>query len=291
MQKVGMIGLGLMGSAFASQLAKSGYQLLAWNRHQPSNIELLNAAGITLVNRVKDVFAADVVLSMLADDASHEELFIKSGLLDEIPEGKVHVVMATISPDFAQNFAQQHTQRGLHYVAAPVLGNSKLAQAGKVHVLASGEIEALNKAEPILRALGSSFRNLGTEPKQANTAKLAVNLLLNNAVQALAESFTLTEQAGIAKEQFAELITHTMFSAPAYQTYADAMSQERFQPAAFALDMGAKDINLALKLADEHGLELPLSNQVSQCLDSAIQAGLGKYDLSALLLAQQHKSS
>lgn len=290
MHKVGIIGLGSMGSAFARQLVKSGYQLLAWNRSQPSHTKLLDAAGITPVNTPQEVFAADVVLSMLSDDASYEELFLTKELLNSIPEGKVHVVMATISPDFAQRFAQEHNQRGLHYVAAPVLGNSILAQSGKIHVLASGEIEAVHNAEAVLRALGSSFRYLGPDPKQANTAKLAVNLLLNNAVQALAESFALTEKVGIAKEQFAELITHTMFSAPAYQTYANAMSDEHFQPAAFALEMGAKDINLALKLAKAHDLQLPLSQQTSQCLDSAIKAGLGQYDLSALLLAQQNKS-
>ncbi|CAG9298124.1 NAD(P)-dependent oxidoreductase [Celerinatantimonas diazotrophica] len=290
MHKVGIIGLGSMGGAFASQLVKAGYQLLAWNRSQPSHTQLLNAAGITLVDTPREVFGADVVLSVLSDDESYKDLFLKKGLIDAIPEGKVHVVMATISPDFVQRFAEEHNKRGLHYVAAPVLGNSLLAQSGKVHVLASGEIEAVHNAEAMLRALGSSFRYVGLAPEQANIAKLAVNLLLNNAVQSLAEAFALTEKVGIEKEQFAELITQTMFSGPAYQTYASAMSQEYFHPAAFALEMGAKDINLALELAKNHGLQLPVSKQVSQCLDNAIQAGFSQYDLSALLLAQQHKT-
>lgn len=281
MQKVGVIGLGLMGAEFAKQLAAAGFRVLGWNR-SAIDAEPLTAAGVMMVEQPQDVFAADIVLSMLSDDAAYRALFIDSGLLAELPADKTHVVMATISPDFSEQFAALHTQHGLRYVAAPVLGNSRLAAAGKVHVLASGDAQAVELVRPVLTELGSSFRVLGGAPGQAHTAKLAVNLLLNNAVQALAESLALVNSAGLASDQFVELITHTMFSGPAYQTYGETMRREQYEPAAFALAMGAKDVGLALDVAESQHVSLPLTQQVQHCLQEAINAGLGEQDLGAL---------
>ena len=188
--KIGVIGLGAMGDAFARNLLKAGHQVVAWNR-SAGPLEAFRRDGGKVAKNIEAAFDADATLSMLAADDAYRELFIESGLLDRIPKGSLHVVMATISVAFAKEFAAAHADRGLRYLAAPVLGNSAIARDAKVHVLVAGDPAAVVQARPAFEAIGQSVRIFGMEPFRANVAKIVANFVLGSAVETLGEALAL----------------------------------------------------------------------------------------------------
>ncbi|HYZ33666.1 MAG TPA: NAD(P)-dependent oxidoreductase [Crenalkalicoccus sp.] len=279
--KIGVVGLGAMGGAFAGNLLKAGHQVLGWNRSR-APLDILAQRGGLAARSIEEAFAADVTLSMLADDEACRALFLESGLLDRLPAGTIHVNMATISVVLARELAEAHAKRGLVYVAAPVLGNAVLARDAKVHVLVAGPSRTVEFLRPILAAIGQSLWPLGEEPHKANVAKLAMNLLLGAAVEALSEAVALGRSHGIEPERLVKVLTNTTFSAPAYRIYGDAIAREIFEPPNFRLRLEGKDITLALAAAREAGLPLPLATVVHDAISDAVSHGDGDKDLAAL---------
>jgi len=177
---IGFIGLGEMGGAMVGNLLKAGHSVRVWNR-TAAKAQALADAGARIVGTPGDAFAGDAVLSMLADDAALREV-IDATLLDPAPQGLVHVNMATISVALAEALAQAHAGRGLHYVAAPVLGRPDAAQAAKLTIMAAGATEAIDRVQPLFDVIGQKTWRVGAVPQQANVMKLAANFMLAAAV-------------------------------------------------------------------------------------------------------------
>lgn len=279
--RVGVVGLGAMGSAFAYNLRKAGHQVIGWNR-SPAPLETLRGEGGEVARIVEQAFDADATISMLAADDSYRELFLASDVLDRLPKTSLHVVMATVSVAFAREFSAAHGARGLGYVAAPVLGSSVAARAAKVNVLAAGDPSAIERIRPIFAAIGQSVRNFGMEPHRANIAKIVSNFVLGSAVETLGEALALGRAYELSPESIVEMLTNTSFAAPAYKAYGEAMVKERYEPAAFKLGLAAKDIRLALEAASSAELKLPIAKVVREAIDEAIGNGDGEKDFSAL---------
>src|SRR5581483_4618129 len=168
---VGFIGLGRMGSAMARNILKAGHQVRAWNRSPNAIREVPGAAAATTP---ADVFAAsEVVLTMLADDPAIRAVILDAGVLARVPTGTVHVVMATISVDFAAELTRRHEEADVAYVSAPVFGRPEVAEAAQLGIVAAGNKSAVAKAQPIFDAIGRKTWVLGEDPKQANAAKVA----------------------------------------------------------------------------------------------------------------------
>jgi len=279
--KIGVVGLGAMGGAFAANLMKAGHQVIAWNR-SPEPLEAVRKAGGEVAKNVEATFDADATLSMLAADDSYRDLFIASGLLDRLPKTSLHVVMATISVAFAREFHTAHAERGIGYVAAPVLGSSIAARDARVNVVAAGDPAAIKRARPIFEAIGQSVRNFGAEPYRANVAKIVSNFVLGSAVETLSEALALARAHQLSAESIIELLTNTSFASPAYKAYGEAMLRERYEPAAFKLGLAAKDIGLALEAAEAASVSLPIAKVVREAVADAIEYGDGDKDFSAL---------
>src|ERR1700756_3879882 len=131
---IGFIGLGEMGAAMFANILKAGHQVRVWNR-SPERAQPLADAGARIVATPAEAFAGDAVFSMLADDAALREV-ITASLLEHAPRGLIHVNMATISVALAEELATAHASRGVHYVAAPVMGRPDVAAAGKLTIVA-----------------------------------------------------------------------------------------------------------------------------------------------------------
>jgi 3-hydroxyisobutyrate dehydrogenase-like beta-hydroxyacid dehydrogenase len=279
--KIGIVGLGAMGGAFAASLLKAGHQVLGWNRSR-APLDILAQQGGGAARSVDEAFTADATLSMLADDDAYRTVFLESGLLDRLPEGTIHVNMATISVVLARELAEAHAKRGFAYVAAPVLGNAVLARDAKVHVLVAGPSRTVEFLRPILQAVGQSLWPLGEEPYKANVTKIIMNLLLGAAVEALSEAVALGRSYDVESERLVEILTNTTFSAPAYRIYGEAIVREKFEPPNFRLRLEGKDLMLALAAAEEAGLPLPLAEVVHEAICDAVSHGDGDKDLAAL---------
>ena len=167
---VGFIGLGQMGSGMARSLMRAGHQLRVWNR-SPEPAERLVAEGARQAADPAEVFQAEVVFTMLADDHAVRQAILESGALTRARPGTVHVVSASISVALSRTLEEAHRHAGVAYVAAPVLGRPDVAEAGALNVLAAGAPEAIARVQPLLGAIGKrtwpSWRSISAWPRRS----------------------------------------------------------------------------------------------------------------------------
>lgn len=279
--KVGFIGLGSMGSAMASNLIKAGHEVTVWNR-SPGPTEPLASLGAKVVKTADRAAQGDVLFSMLANDQAVRSVFFDGGLLDGMDKGTAHVNHATISVALAREMAEAHAGREIDYVAAPVFGRPDVAAAGKLNILAAGKPHVIDRVRPLLEAMGSRIWPLGEAPERANVVKIAGNFMLGAAIESMAEASALTRAHGVSAADFLEVMTSTLFAAPAYQGYGKLIAESRYTPAGFALPLGYKDIGLALSAADATRVPLPLAGLLRDSLLEALSVGDEDVDWSIL---------
>lgn len=277
---VGFLGLGAMGSAMALRVLKAGHKVTAWNR-SPASVQELVAEGATAAKTPQDAFQADVIITMLADDDAIASVVLKGGLLEKAPANAVHIVMATISVAFAKELEKLHAARGLGYVAAPVMGRPDVAAKGELNILAAGKPEHIKKVQPVLDAIGRATWPVGEEPHKANVVKLGMNFLLASAIESMSEVIALARRNDIAADKVVEILTNTLFAAPAYKVYGPAILDGTFKPG-FKLPLGLKDVRLVLAAGEQSGAPMPFASVLRDNFVDAIAHGDGDKDWAAI---------
>ena len=273
--KIGVIGLGAMGSAMAKNLAAAGHEVKAWNR-SPAELD-----QVTIVKSPEDAFQGDVVLTMLSDDAAIRTVLLEAGVLSKAKPGLIHIVCSTISVAFVEELVQLHGELKLGYVAAPVLGRPDVAAKGELHVLAGGAPELIARVRPILDVIGGRVWEMGAEAKTANVAKIACNMMITMAIEAMAEAVVLTESEGLSRERFFEVILGTLFGSRAYQVYSAKIAESQYETG-FKATLGLKDLRLAKEVAKRAGRSLPMLTAVHGQMNETVQAGMGERDWSIM---------
>ena len=163
-----------MGQAMVRRLLDQGHQVTVWNRSPAAGDELV-ALGARRATSIEEAFTAGPVLSMLANDAAVDDVFSQE-TLQAAPPGSVHVNLATVSLDIAQELTSRHAAAGVGYLAVPVLGRPPVAEQGQLNLLAAGDAELLQSLEPVLTSLGKKTWRFGDRPWQANVAKISHEL-------------------------------------------------------------------------------------------------------------------
>ena len=284
--KIGFIGLGSMGAAIAANLIESGYEVHVFNR-TPARAERLREAGARVATSPADAArSADVVFTMVADDAAHTAVtFGEAGIATTLKPGGVHISMSTISVATAQDHATKYREAGLGFVSAPVFGRPDAAAARKLFIMAAGADEHLKVAVPLLERLGQSVGIVGSDPSQANLVKLIGNFMLSVIIETLGEACAVAGKAGLDPMHLVELLTSANFNAAPYKIYGPLIASQRFQPAGFALPLGQKDNRLMLAAAESLGVPLPLASLVRDRFLTLRSQGLGaESDWSAVAL-------
>jgi len=281
---IGFIGLGHMGSAVAGRFVKAQHCVRVWNR-SPDNARKLGAAGAEVVARPEDAFQGDIAFSMLGDDAALRSVFLDSGMLDRASRETVpvHVNMATVSVAFAEEFANRHAQRGIAYIAAPVLGRPEVAAAGKLNIIAAGPAPALDTAQPLFDIAGQKTWRFGAIPARANVAKLAMNFMLGAALESLGEAAALAAGYDIEPAHLFELVSHTLFPGPVYEGYGRLIATSAFEPAGFKASLGLKDIRLAIAAGEAVTTPLPQASQIRDSMLEALSRGEGEKEFGVVL--------
>ncbi|QMU80334.1 NAD(P)-dependent oxidoreductase [Streptacidiphilus sp. PB12-B1b] len=285
---VGFVGLGAMGSAMAGTLLRAGHSVQVWNR-SPGPVRALEAQGARPAADLDAVFGNDVVLSMLADDATVESLLLRPELLAGAAAA-VHVNMATVSLDLARRAAELHARHGVGYLSAPVLGRSEVAEAGKLNILAAGEPALIDRVQPLFDAMGQRTWRLGDEPHRANTVKIAGNYLIACAIESLAEACALAEASGADPAELVEVMASTLFPGPVYSGYGAMVAERRYEPAGFRLALGLKDVNLALTTGAERNVPLPFGGVLRDAFLDALAHGDADRDWSAVAEAARRRA-
>lgn len=270
--KTGFLGLGQMGREMAARLVSAGHELVVYNR-SPGPAQAFQGRA-RIASTPAQALEAEVVITMLADDAAVDAVW--SGV--ELPAGAIHLNMATVSTGLARRFAAR--QKG--YVAAPVFGRPPAAAKGELDVIAAGPKDALERCQPVFKVLARQVFVVGSEPQLANAVKIARNFLLSTVIEGLGEAIALARATGVSPADFVSIVTSTSLAAPAYKNYGKLMVERAYEPAQFSMDLGLKDVELALSTARESGVPLPTAELIRQNLLRAIGAGQGRKDWAAL---------
>jgi 3-hydroxyisobutyrate dehydrogenase-like beta-hydroxyacid dehydrogenase len=273
--QIGIIGLGAMGRAMARNLARAGHDVKAWNR-SGGTVE-----GVTMVGSPDEAFAGDAVFTMLSDDDAIRATLLSPGVLARAKPGLVHVVTSTISVAFAHELVDAHAAAGIGYVSAPVLGRPDVAAKGELNVLAGGAPDALAKVRPMLDVIGGRIWNMGDEAPTANAAKIACNMMITMAIEAMAEAVVLTEANGLPRDRFFDVILNTLFGSRSYQVYSANIANGHYEPG-FKATLGLKDLRLAAEAAADAGRTLPMLAAVHGRMSETVAAGYGERDWSAM---------
>ena len=277
MQKIGFIGIGLMGQQMTRRLLLAGFPLKVWNRTRDKVKDILSA-GATWGDSPKALAqACDVVITMVTDSAASEEVICgHNGILEGAPPGMLLIDMGSIAPETSRSIAAKAKAKGVPMLDAPVTGNPKVASEGKLGIMAGGPKEAFEACLPIFQAMGGKIIHVGENGK-GTTLKLINNLIMGVAIQAVAEALVLAHKAGIDPVKVMEITSVGGARTGAMETRGLRMIKHDFSTH-FSTNNMYKDLSAAIKLAEEVGVSLPATGIAREMLRAAKNQGKGDLD-------------
>ena len=283
---IGFIGLGNMGRGMAMNLIQAGHQVTVYNR-SPEKVEVLVQRSAIAARTVAEASNGEVVFTMLSDDQAVESVTfghpdIGNGILASLAPGATHVSSSTISVALSECLAAAHAEAGQRYAAAPVFGRPEAAAAAKLFVVAAGEPQVLQALSSLFDAIGQRTFVVSEQPQAANLVKLSGNFLIASAIESVGEAVALVAKAGVDRMQYVDILTSTLFGAPAYQIYGGLIARQEFEPAGFAASLGLKDIGLVLAAAEQLQVPLPVASLLRDRLLTLVATGSGQLDWSAI---------
>ncbi len=278
---VGVIGVGRMGSAMARNLLKAGHTLCLFDI-DAAPLQALAREGATVAGSAQEAFRGDAVISMLPNDDAMRSVFVDGRVLPEGGCATIHVNMATASVACAEELTALHRTRGVPYVAATVWGRPDAAAAADLSIAVAGNAAAIAKVQPLFDVLGRRTTRVGEEPRMANVAKIAGNLLVASAIEALGEAAALVRGYKMDAPDFLDLIVTALFDVPVYRGYSEQIGSGVYEPPGFDMKLGFKDVRLALAAGERVNVPLPFANVLRDAFLDALAHGDEKKDWAAI---------
>ena len=279
-QKIGFVGVGRMGANMARRLQETGCPIAAvYDVNAPAAQALAQELGCLAAAELKDVAAAsDVIITVVSDDAAMKKIFT-GGLLSQA-KGKIFINCATVTPAIHVWVEQKCAAKGASSLEACMASSITQARQGSLYLMCGGQPEVFERVKPILQKLSASLRYIGAAGKAAQV-KALVNMVMNANTAALAEGLGLGESLGLDLTMLREVFSQTGARSGVLQTDGEDM-QNRDHSCYFSAAHAAKDSGIALKLAKEQKLTLPLASATKKQYDRMIQLGLGELDKSGV---------
>ncbi|WP_270936787.1 NAD(P)-dependent oxidoreductase [Falsiroseomonas oryzae] len=286
MARIGIAGLGRMGSAMAERLLDQGHALTVWNRSPDKAAPLVARGAARAATPAELAGAADVIITILADSAALEQVFGgEQGILAADLTGRLVIEMSTVRPEVQAALAERVRARGGAHVECPVGGTTGPARQGKLLGLAGGEAADVARAKPVLDDLCRRVEHVGPVGAGASM-KLAINLPLLVYYQALGEALTLCQHLGRDPAWLMELFSDTSGGPNVLKNRGPAIAQALQggdpTPRTFDVDLVRKDLRTMLEEARALGADLPVVARVLEVYDGASAAGWGGRDASTL---------
>lgn len=281
MERVGFVGLGTMGIAMATNLARAGFPLAVWNRTAGRAVEL-EALGATVAKTPAAMAAsADVIVTCVSDTPDVERvLFGPGGIVEGARKGTLVIDCSTISPSATRGFGERLAEVGVHLIDAPVSGGSEGAQKGTLTIFVGGAATDVERARPVLAGMGKTITHLG--PLGSGQAAKAVNqVILAGAYLGVAEGIVLAIKAGLDPEQLVGALSGGAARSWVLENRSARMIANEY-PLGFKVALHRKDLGIALQLAQEVGAALPVSALCAQLETGLMAQGHADEDMSSL---------
>lgn len=279
-EKIGFVGVGRMGSNMARRLKDCGHSISSIYDSQTAAAQALaTELGGTAASDLKDVTASsDVIITVVTDDKAMKEIFSKGLLLRA--KGKLFINCATVTPEIHRWVEAKAEKKGAQTLEACMASSIPQAREGKLYLMCAGRPEVFERARPILENLGSSIRYVGPAGKAAEV-KALVNMVMNINTAGLAEGLALAEALSLDLSVVREIFSQTGAASRVLQTDGEDM-QNREHSCFFSSAHAAKDSTIALKLAKDKEMNLPLAAATKKQYDRMVAAGLGELDKSGI---------
>lgn len=254
-EKVGVIGLGHMGDAFAENLLADGHRVMVFDR-KSEIVDALVKKGAVAAREMTDIAACDIVLTSLPDDDAVAS--VAQALIPLLGRGSIHVSTSTISADLSRRLTKQHRTHDQGYVALPVLGNPDLAHHRDIYLLAGGAPGDIDRVRKVVEKLGRKLFVISDEPALANVMKLAGNVLTAATLQSMGEVIALLRKCGISPQTAFETLTGSLFDGKVHKSYGGRIAHGQYSPG-MTVRLAAKDLRLALAEAEHACVPMPLA--------------------------------
>lgn len=292
---IGFVGVGRMGANMARRLRDRGFHVTAvYDLNRAVATSLAQEIGASASQDLSDVTAsANVVITVVSDDGAMREIFGRDG--DNLlvnAKGRLFINCATLSPGVHEETERLANKAGAETLEACMASSITQAREGSLYLMCGGKKEVFAKAEPILKELGSTVRFVG-KTGEAAKVKALVNMIMNINTAGLAEGLGLGAALGLDLSMLREVFSQTGAASRVLQTDGEDM-QNREHSCFFSAAHAAKDSGIALDLAAEVGLDLPLAKATRQQFQRMIAEGLGELDKSGiaeLTFKDRHKHS
>jgi 2-hydroxy-3-oxopropionate reductase len=283
MERVGFIGLGIMGQPMAVNLLEAGYALTVHNRSGRA-VEELRGRGASAAGSPRELAASsDVVITMLPDSPDVEAVVLgPDGVVEGVREEALYIDMSTISPAVSRHLAAVLSERGVEAVDAPVSGGEPAARAGELSIMCGGSEEAVARARPIFDVLGKQTTHIGGSGA-GQVAKAANQVVVALTIQAVAEALTLARKAGVDPSRVRDALLGGFAQSRILDLHGQRMLDDAYDPG-FKLRLHRKDLAIALQLGREEHAPLLATAQAAELMDALLAQGGGERDHSSLAL-------
>lgn len=287
-QKIGFIGLGIMGAPMALNLLKAGHILFVQTRSK-TPIELVEGGATVCTSAEEVAKRADIVITMLPDTPHVEEVLfgergvaagLKAGATASDGQAKVVVDMSSISPMATKRFAQRIEVLGAQYLDAPVSGGEVGAKAASLTIMVGGHEATFERARPLFEAMGKNITRVGGNG-DGQTTKVANQIIVALNIEAVAEALLFASKAGADPARVRQALMGGFAASRILEVHGERMVQRSFNPG-FRIELHQKDLGLALQGAREMGVALPHTASAAQLMQVCAAHGLAGLDHSAL---------
>jgi 2-hydroxy-3-oxopropionate reductase len=285
-QKIGFIGLGVMGAPMAGHLLAAGHQLFV---HTRSRVPVaLAEGGATICTQARGVAErADIVFVMVPDTPDVEQvLFAEQGVAPGLARGKTVVDCSSIDPIATRGFAARIAELGCDYLDAPVSGGEVGAKAATLSIMVGGTEEAFARVQPLLALMGKNITHVGAVG-DGQVCKVANQIIVALNIAAVAEALVFAGKAGADPARVRQALMGGFASSRVLEVHGERMLKRTFAPG-FRISLHQKDLNLALQGARSIGAALPQTAIAAQLMQSCAALGLAQSDHSALVRALEN---
>ncbi len=283
-ERIGFIGLGIMGRGMAANILRAGFPLTVWNR-TPGRADELVAAGAQLAESPADLAArSDIVISCVSDTPDVEAvIFGPRGAVEGARAGMMMIDMSTISPQGAQQIAARLGERGIGFFDAPVSGGSEGAARGTLSIMVGGPADLLERAMPVLQAMGKTITHVG-DHGAGQTVKLVNQILVVGTMLAISEALVFAQASGVDLEKTLAAVSGGAAGSWMLSNRGPQVIRRDWRPG-FTIDLQQKDLRLVLAAADAVGAPMLTTSTVFHLYRTLQAAGLGHEGNHALIKA------
>src|SRR5215216_3377336 len=281
-EKVGFIGLGIMGKPMAKNLMEAGYELVLYNRTLEKAEELSEDGAEVAANPREVAENSEIIVTMLPDSPDVRNVVAgKDGVLEGIEEGALLVDMSTISPVVTEELAEAVKKKGAGMLDAPVSGGDVGAIEGTLSIMVGGEEEDFERAKPLFEVMGKTVTHVGPSGT-GQVVKAANQIVVALTIEAVSEALVLGSAGGVSPEKILDVLSGGLAGNKVMEVKREKFLSHTFDPG-FRSELHHKDLGIALSAGREYGVVLPVTAIVDQMLLAMKKKGWGGWDHSALL--------